>query len=163
VAEVRIRHVGAGDGEAAREVAAVIAGSWGSTVMVSRGVAHDASQLPAILAECDGIVVGLLTYTVRGDEMEVISLDAVERRQGVGSLLLAAAIDVARWLRLRRLWLVTSNDNFDALRFYQRRGLRLVTVHRGGIDAARRLKPSIPLTGEFGIDLHDEIELEILL
>jgi len=63
----------------------------------------------------------------------------------------------------RRVWLITSNDNLDALRFYQRRGLRLVAVHRGAIDEARRVKPSIPATGEYGIPVRDEIELELQL
>jgi hypothetical protein len=59
----------------------------------------------------------------------------------------------------RNIWMVTSNDNLDALRFYQRRGYRLVTVHAGAIDMARRLKPSIPPIGNHGIPLRDEIEL----
>jgi RimJ/RimL family protein N-acetyltransferase len=90
-------------------------------------------------------------------------LDALERHAGVATRLLAAAVDLARAQRLRRLWLVTTNDNLDALRFYQRRGMRLVAVHRGAVDAARRLKPSIPLVGDHGIPLHDELELEIRL
>jgi hypothetical protein len=50
--------------------------------------------------------------------------------------------------------LVTSNDNLDAIRFYQR---------RGAIDDARKLKPQIPKLGHFAIPLHDEIELELPL
>jgi hypothetical protein len=38
--------------------------------------------------------------------------------------------------------------------------MRLVAVHRGGVDEARRLKPSIPLIGEHGIPIHDELEFE---
>jgi hypothetical protein len=30
----------------------------------------------------------------------------------------------------------------------------------GAFDRARSLKPSIPLTGGFGIPIHDEIDLE---
>ena len=58
---------------------------------------------------------------------------------------------------------MTTNDNLDALRFYQKRGFRLVAVHRHAVDAARRLKPAIPLLGDDQIPLHDEIELEMLL
>jgi hypothetical protein len=62
-----------------------------------------------------------------------------------------------------RLWLITSNDNLNAIRFYQRRGMRLTAVHRGAIDEARQIKPSIPLIGEHGIPIHDELELELRL
>jgi hypothetical protein len=54
--------------------------------------------------------------------------------------------------------LITTNDNLEALRFYQRRGMRLVAVHRGAVDAAREMKPSISEVGEYGIPLHDELE-----
>jgi hypothetical protein len=51
----------------------------------------------------------------------------------------------------------------DAVRFYQKRGFRLVAVHRRALEETRRLKPSLPETGIDGIPLRDEIELEILL
>jgi hypothetical protein len=61
------------------------------------------------------------------------------------------------------VWLVTSNDNLDAIRFYQRRGLRLVAVHPGAIDQAREIKPAIPLVGHYGIPIRDELEFELSL
>ena len=72
----------------------------------------------------------------------------------------------AVWLLARRqgctrLWVITTNDNVDALRFYQRRGFRLVRVHRGAVDRSRAsLKPEIPPVGAYGIPLRDEIELD---
>jgi ribosomal protein S18 acetylase RimI-like enzyme len=71
--------------------------------------------------------------------------------------------EVATAAGCRRLWLITTNDNLDALRFYQRRGFELVAVHRDFREVARRLKPSIPLEGNFGIPIRDEIELELRL
>jgi hypothetical protein len=41
--------------------------------------------------------------------------------------------------------------------------LRLIAVHRGAIDEARRVKPEIPLAGDDGIPIHDELELELQL
>ena len=57
------------------------------------------------------------------------------------------------------MWLVTTNDNLDALRVYQRRGFRLAELRAGAVDAARALKPSIPVTGRYGIPLRDELIL----
>ena len=129
--------------------------------MVVHGRVYDAAELPALLAERDGTVVGLLTYTVEDRALEVVSLDAITPRGGVGTALLAGAAELARKVGAQRLWLVTTNDNLDALRFYQRRGMRIVSVAAGALDAARALKPSIPLIGEYGIALRDELTLEL--
>jgi GNAT superfamily N-acetyltransferase len=144
-------------------IEALLARSWGGTRVVSRGALHDASALPALVAERDGERAGLLTYCVSGTSCEVVTLDAQPPRGGVGTALIEACAARARALGCRRIWLITSNDNLDALRFYQRRGFRLVAVHVGAIDEARRLKPSISEVGEHGIPIHDEIELEMLL
>jgi GNAT superfamily N-acetyltransferase len=137
--------------------------SWGSTTVVSRGVAHDASRLPAFVAVQDGEIVGLATFRIGDGECELVTLDALRQRRGVGSALLARVVEEAGALGCRRLWLITTNDNLDAIRFYQRRGMRLVAVHPGAVDEARRVKPSIPLVGEHGIPLHDEVEFELRL
>jgi GNAT superfamily N-acetyltransferase len=88
------------------------------------------------------------------------SLNAVAAGKGVGSALLAAVENAVRAAGACRLWLITTNDNVDALRFYQRRGFRLTRLHAGAVDEARRLKPTIPAIGEYGIPIHDEIVLE---
>jgi len=137
--------------------------SWGSATMITRGTAHDASRLPALLAVQGDDIVGLATFHVAGGECELVSLDSLRERQGIGSALLAGVANEARGHGCRRLWLITTNDNLTAIRFYQRRGLRLVAVHPGAVDDARRLKPSISLIGEHGIPIHDELEFELEL
>jgi len=62
-----------------------------------------------------------------------------------------------------RLWLVTTNDNVEALRFYQKQGFRLVALYPNALEASRRLEPDLPLVGRHGIPLRDEIELEMRL
>ncbi len=136
---------------------------WGSVGVARLGELRDASALPALVAEQDGVPAGLLTYEIVGDELEAMTIDAYVEGAGAGSALLAAAADVGRRSGCRRLWLITTNDNLRALRFYQRRGLRLVAVHPGAVEVARALKPSIPLVGQHGIAIRDEIELELLL
>ena len=110
----------------------------------------------------DGVVEGVLTWILAGSSMEVCTLHAARQWAGVGSALIAAALRVAEASGARRLWLVTTNDNVDALRFYQRRGFRLTRVDAGAVDRSRAtIKPSIPETGAHGIPLRDELELEI--
>jgi len=52
-----------------------------------------------------------------------------------------------------------TNDNVNALRFYQRRGFRLAELRPGAVDQSRRRKPEIPRVGDYGIPLRDEIDL----
>ena len=118
-------------------MAEVLEERWGSTEIVSRGRRHPAERLPALVAERSGERCGLLTYRVDHDQLEVVSLDSLQPRQGVGSALLEAVTMVAGSRSCRRAWLVTTNDNLDAIRFYQRRGFRMVAVHPGAVDEAR--------------------------
>ena len=117
------------------------------TIAVAHGTVYEPATLPGLVAEEDGRIVGLLTYTIANDEFEVVTIDAPVRQNGVGSALMAAAIDLARQAGATRLWLITTNDNLDAVRFYQRRGLRIVASPRGRWTCRRKLKPSIPLIG----------------
>ena len=101
---------------------------------------------------------------MHGDECEIHTLHTVRQWQGAGSVLIAAVRETAARRGCRRLWLVTTNDNVDALRFYQRRGFRLAALRPGAVDDARRnLKPEIAAVGEYGIVLRDELELELEL
>lgn len=133
---------------------------WGGPTILSRGREHRLPDLPGFVAEAEGARVGLATWRVEADACELVSLDSLRPRSGIGTALLDRVRKTAREAGCRRLWLVTTNDNLDAVRFYQRRGMRLVAVHRGAVDAARSRKPTIPLVGMHGIPIRDEIELE---
>ncbi len=136
---------------------------WGAEIVVAHGVIYRPDELPGFVAEAGGRLVGLATYHVDGDACEVVTIDSLMTGRGVGTALLEAVADTARAAGCRRLWLVTTNDNLSALRFYQRRGLRLVAVRPNAIEAARTLKPQIPLIGADGIPIRDEIELAVSL
>ena len=115
----------------------------------------------ALVAERDGTLAGVLTYVLDGDGCEILTLHAAKRFGGAGTALVEAVERLAVDAGCARLWSITTNDNVDALRFYQRRGFRLAALHRGAVDDSRaRLKPEIPPTGEHGIELRDELELE---
>ncbi len=146
---------------------------WGGVEVMSRWVWHDTSKLPGFVAiglpphpvgeREGGNPIGLATYRVDESECELITLNSFDEGKGIGAALLDAVREVAKKKRSRRLWLTTSNDNLDAIRFYQKRGFRMVAIHLGAIDAARELKPSIPLVGHYGIPCRDEVEMEEIL
>jgi ribosomal protein S18 acetylase RimI-like enzyme len=134
---------------------------WGSERMVSRGRMHEPLGYPILVARHEGRLVGALSYEIRDGEMQAVTVDAFEPGRGAGGALLEAAADEARRRGCGRLWLITTNDNTPALRFYQRHGMSLVALHRRALDESRRLKPEIPAVGLDGIPLTDELELEL--
>lgn len=136
---------------------------WGGIETVSRGVVHDLTHCPALFCVEGDRVVGLATYEIAGEECELLTLNAFEKVRGIGSRLLESVAERARAAGCRRLSLITTNDNLDAIRFYQRRGMRLIGLRLGAVDKARRLKPQIPLIGKYGIAIHDELEFELEL
>jgi GNAT superfamily N-acetyltransferase len=119
---------------------------------------------PALVAvAAGGQLAGMLTYVPGPDwqQCEILTLHADDQWRGTGTALMEAVGQLARRQGCGRLWVITTNDNVDALRFYQRRGFCLVRVHRGAVDRSRAsLKPEIPTVGAYGIPLRDEIELE---
>jgi ribosomal protein S18 acetylase RimI-like enzyme len=131
--------------------------------VVSRGrLTEPLSTLPGVVAELEGERVGYALVRIEGDELEVVGFGATEEGLGVGTALLRAVDDEVRRAGCGRAWLVTTNDNVEALRFYQRRGWRLAALHREAVTEARRLKPEIPELGRHGIPIRDELELERL-
>jgi ribosomal protein S18 acetylase RimI-like enzyme len=133
---------------------------WGSTMIVSRGVLHAASELSGFIATMKNIPVGLLTYRFEKNACEIVSLDSLTEGCGIGSALLISVEEFAREKKCKRIWLITTNDNLHALRFYQRRGYILAALYPNVIEQSRRIKPQIPAVGNEGIPIRDEIELE---
>jgi len=111
----------------------LVEAEWGLPVVSISGI-HNPGTLPAILAEQDGELLGVLTYRVSDSDMEVVTLNSIVEDRGVGSALLAEARRMAEQAR-RRLWLITTNG------FYQRRGMHMVGLHRDFADEVRAAKP----------------------
>ena len=135
---------------------------WGSTNVATRGRLVDVTTLPGFVAEDFGEWLGYATYELRDGEVEVSVLASEGARRGAGSAPLAACVRAATDAGATRLWLITTNDNTAALRFYQRRGFILVALRAGAVDEARRtIKPEIGLLGRDDIPIRDELELEL--
>ena len=144
-------------------VAALLKEWWAGPKIVTRGKVHYADKYPGFIAIKDDKPAGLITYNLVGKNCEVVTMNSLVEKIGIGSALLDAVKDTAKKEGCQRLWLITSNDNTRALRFYQKYGLVLVAVYRNAIQQLRQSKPDIPLTGNDGIEIRDEIELEMIL
>lgn len=152
----------AGDVDARALVEHVVS-TWGAEFVV----AHDEAMYPARLAGFVAVsgeeIVGHVSYRVESGRCEVVSIDASPPRVGTGTLLMEAVVEAAWTAGCTAVWLTTTNDNLDALRFYQRRGFRLIALRPGGFDRVRHLKPDLPPVGSYGIPRRDELDLELEL
>ena len=137
--------------------------NWGGEIMITRGTIYRPEQLEGFVIEDNDEWIGLLTFSISETECEVTSLDSLREGQGIGTSLLDAIVAEARTRSCKRLFLITTNDNLNALGFYQKRGFEIVQIYRNAIYESRKLKPSIPLIGMNNIPLRDEIELEMAL
>jgi len=148
------------DGDRA-EIAAFVEQHWRSRMVLSRGCVYFPHEEQGFLERRDGRIVGLLTYRVDAEGMEILTLNATLEGHGIGSSLMLDAINGARKLGCDRIWMTTTNDNLRVIGFYQRLGFRMVAINLGAVDEARKIKPQIPLTGERGVPIHDEIVMEL--
>jgi GNAT superfamily N-acetyltransferase len=131
---------------------------WGATTIVVHGEVIEAATLPALIAPVENRR-GLATYRRLGRDAELVTLDADPTGIGTGAGLVEALATRLQADGCERLWLTTTNDKLSAQRFYLRRGFRLIQVRLGAVDDARKLKPSIPTVGEYGIAMRDELDL----
>ena len=161
--ELRVRDFVEDDHDWARRLLAEHGG--GSHRMARLGELVDPLSHEGLVAEEGGEPIGLLTVDESGHGLEVLTLHSVIPGRGAGSLLLATALEVAIASDAPRLWLVTTNDNLGAIRFYIHRGMRVAAVHAGGVDADRAvLKPQIPATNpDNRIPIRDYVEFELIL
>lgn len=136
--------------------------NWGSDFIVSRGEIQRPENLEGFIAEENGEKLGLATVNIENNEMEFVTLDSLKQGRGIGTMLINEVVNMAKEKNVKRLWLITTNDNLNALKFYQKNNFHLVKIYPNAITEARKIKPQIPEIGEDGIPIRDEIELEIL-
>lgn len=137
--------------------------NWFSTDISIRGEIIDGTKLDGFIIQEDNAIIGLVTYTFFGDICEIVSLDSKKENIGIGTALLKEIEKIAIENNCKKMRLITTNDNLRALQFYQKRGFCLTKLYPNAMEEVRRVKPDVPLIGENGVPLRDEIELEKIL
>lgn len=133
---------------------------WGSTEMVISSGVYDCGELDGFtVVNEEDTIIGLITYIIKDNECEIISLDSIEEGKGIGTILVKEVEKLAIKNKCQILKLITTNDNLLALKFYQKRGFIMSKIINNAVEKARKLKPEIPLIGNDGIPIRDEIEL----
>lgn len=139
-------------------VTAFLTEYWAGSFILIRGELVDIATADGFALVENGCLKGVVTFIVRGAACEIVSLNSMAEKRGVGTALVAAVVARARELGCARVQLLTTNDNLNAIGFYQKCGFELAGVNLGAIDRERRQKPSIPLIGQNGIPMHHEVE-----
>ena len=133
---------------------------WGSEILVSRGKTYKAQDLDGILVYENGKIIGLGLYYIKND-CEIVLLETFVQNKGIGTEIIEKIKEIAKSKGCKRIWLVTTNSNINAIKFYQKRGFYISNIYINAIEKAREIKPEIPKIAENGIEIRDEIEFEI--
>lgn len=145
------------------EVNIILKREWDCPPSVSRGKAVDTTILDGFVSLDEDRINGVITYKIEDSECEITTLNSFDENKGIGTALINAVISAAKETACRRVWLITTNDDTGAIRFYQKKGMELVAVHINAIEVSRKIKPSIPLIGMDGIPIKHEFEFEFIL
>lgn len=136
---------------------------WGGEPLVIRGKNYYPSTLNGIMVLDNKKVIGFLFYDIQDRVCEIVVFEIFEKFQGIGTVVLEKLKVIAKNKQCNKLYLMTTNDNLEALRFYQKRGFHICGIHLDSVKVSRKMKPCIGETGDYGIPVRDEIDLEFLL
>ena len=146
-----------------QQVVDLTAARWGSSIIATKGKTHNVADLDGFAVMTDGKITGYITYAIIDHECEIVSLDSLVENQGIGTALIEKVIETCRENKCTRIWLLTTNDNTNTIRFYQKRGFNMSGLNINAIREERKIKPEIPLIGFDGIPILHEIEFEMYL
>jgi GNAT superfamily N-acetyltransferase len=134
---------------------------WSGGALILRGKIVHPKDVEALAAYHDGRLAGVATWRLEGPVIYLATLNNITEQRGVGGALLEATMKLGREKGCGLLRVIVTNDNLNALGFYQRRGFRIIGITPGAVDTIRTILPSIPTMGQNRIPMRDEIELEI--
>jgi N-acetylglutamate synthase-like GNAT family acetyltransferase len=132
---------------------------WGSDIIVTRGKCYRAEDLNGILVYDYGKIIGLGLYRIKRD-CEIVLLETFVQNKGIGTQIIEKIKVIAKERSCKRIWLITTNANINALGFYQKRGFHISNIYKNAMEKSRRIKPEIPKM-ENGIEIRDEIKFEM--
>ncbi|QSZ26395.1 GNAT family N-acetyltransferase [Aceticella autotrophica] len=135
--------------------------NWSSEIIVVHRTVYKPEDLKGFFAyDEDRNIIGMIGYIIKNNGCEIVILESFKQNTGIGTVLINKIEDIVKKEACSRISLITTNDNLNALGFYQKRGFRIKAVYPGAVNETRIIKPEIPLAASNGIPIRDEIELE---
>ena len=144
-------------------VAKFIAANWGATVCISKGRKYKPAELPGFICKENNNIVGLVTYRIEKSYCEITTLNSCIKKSGLGRELIKKVIEVAINENCDRIWVITTNDNTNAIMFYQKMGFEWSNFYKDAMQLSRKIKHEIPELGFDNIPIKHEIEFELIL
>ncbi|MDH7476080.1 MAG: GNAT family N-acetyltransferase [Microgenomates group bacterium] len=141
----------------------IIKERWNDKRIVYNGKVFYPHKLKGFIALKGKEIIGLISYKTLKNTYWIISIDFLFESRGIGTALIKTVKKEAKKNGIKKLKLITTNDNLSAIRFYQKRGFRLKKIYPNAVEKSRKVKPTIPKVGEEGIPILDEIELEMIV
>lgn len=141
----------------------IVKEEWAGPIVITKGISHDTSNYNGFVSIENDELLGYILYDIREDKCEIIVLQSLLENHGIGTELINTVINVAKENNCKCVWLITTNDNMHAIRYYQKFGFELNSVYINALDISRKMKPSIPLIGNDEIPLKHEFEFTITL
>lgn len=145
------------------KVLAIVKSFWGNETLIVHNEVFDAKTLDGLKAVEGNQILGICHYHICDEKCEILTLASLKPGQGIGTALLTKVEEIATSCGCNFLSLITTNDNLEALGFYQKYGFHLAALFPGQVDMSRQLKPEIPEIGYHGIPIRDELRLEKVL
>lgn len=139
----------------------IIEKEWGSRIIVSKGKKYNINDLPGFIAKFDNKIVGIITYYINNKKCEIISLNVIKENIGIGTKLIEQVKLEALNKKCKKILLITTNDNINAIKFYQKKGFNIKKVNINAIKRSRKIKPGIPEKGFYNIPILHEVEFEL--
>ena len=137
---------------------------WASEKVISWSKIYYPYKIPGFVALANKKYLGLITYRIEKKNCEIVTLNSIKKRVGIGTALIEKVKKVALKSNCKKLKVATTNDNINALRFYQKRGFYLVDIRPNVVAFYRKkINPEIPLIGNYKIPIRDELRLEMKL
>jgi [ribosomal protein S18]-alanine N-acetyltransferase len=126
----KIRPYRSGDSEAVSEICrrSPQAAQWPKK---SYEQALSSGQI-VLIAELKGQIRGFLVARIAGDEAEILNtaVDPANRRKGIGTALLEAAITAGQAHKVKGIYLEVRESNFPAISFYRQHGFEKTAERR---------------------------------
>lgn len=145
------------------QIVNLIKEQWGSEFIVVHNTIYLPGNLNGFAAFENSLIIGLITYVIENGGCEIVSLNSIKERNGVGSALVELVLKEAERNKCTSVWLITTNDNEKAASFYRKKGFELTEIFPGEVNESRKIKPEIPLLGEKGIPITDELKFSLEL
>ena len=150
------------------DVIAFVDNEWGNPI-ITKGNIIDIYDLPGFVVIDNNIIAGAVLYQIIDGDCEIVAMYSLKQNAGIGTALINAVIHYVKNKSCKRVWLITTNDNTHAIRFYQKRGFTLKNVHINAFKVTQQLKGIVgdgkdnTVLGIDDIPILHEFEFEIIL